>query len=388
MGLLAFGVGGAFPQRTWAQDELESLKLERRKLEKKVRLTEQLIRQTQKVKQKSFFELNLLRRQVQMREQLVSFLGEEVKQISMSIERLDGLINAMEDDINRIQKNFGRVAYVTYKSQSNLSVLLWIVSSNSFTQAYNRLMYFRKFSQYRKRQIALIRRTRSYISLKRKVAADQRAEKENLLVLRLAERENLQKASRQKDQLLRQLRTREEEYRTELKGANRRLAEVRAKLIELIRRGRNEENREVITALSSNFERNQGKLPWPLPMQNGIITGTFGRSVDESGGEVVNDGIFITTTEGMQVRAIFEGKVTAVSTLPVVGKVVIVQHGRYRSVYANLDEIFVKAGDKLETVSLIGTVKTNPRTGESKLHFLLYRDYEPVNPLNWIQRKS
>jgi septal ring factor EnvC (AmiA/AmiB activator) len=376
------------PGHAWAQDELESLKLERRKLEKKVRLTEQLIRQTQKVKQKSFFELNLLRRQVQMREQLVSFLGDEVKEISMSIERLDGLINAMEGDIDRIQKNFGRVAYVTYKSQSNLSVLLWIVSSNSFTQAYNRLMYFRKFSQYRKRQIAIIRRTRNYIGLKRKVASDQRAEKENLLVLRMSERENLQQASRQKDQLLRQLRTREDEYRTELKGANRRLAEVRAKLIELIRRGRNEENREVVTALSSNFERNQGKLPWPLPMQNGIITGTFGRSVDESGGEVVNDGIFITTTEGMQVRAIFEGKVTAVSTLPVVGKVVIVQHGRYRSVYANLDEIFVKEGDKLETVSLIGTVKTNPRTGESKLHFLLYRDYEPVNPMNWIQRKG
>jgi murein DD-endopeptidase MepM/ murein hydrolase activator NlpD len=87
------------------------------------------------------------------------------------------------------------------------------------------------------------------------------------------------------------------------------------------------------------------------------------------------------------VRSIFKGEVTLVSEIASFGQVVIIKHGTFRTVYANLNKLFVEEGDQVETLQNIGTVKTNRSTGDTQLYFQIYKDYTPVNPSRWIAQK-
>ena len=141
-------------------------------------------------------------------------------------------------------------------------------------------------------------------------------------------------------------------------------------------------------AIGKSFETNRGRLPWPV--DNGSVTEKFGRNYHPtlSGIEWNNNGIDITCNTGSRVRAVFEGEVTTVFSVPGAGKVVIVKHGAYRTVYGNLAETFVGVGSKVSTKQAIGTLLND--NGVSVCHFEVHQvvGVNPVtlNPSLWIGR--
>ncbi|MCS7072870.1 MAG: peptidoglycan DD-metalloendopeptidase family protein [Bacteroidia bacterium] len=376
----------------------ESLEKERTRLEEQVGLTNQLLRETKSIRKSSYSELNLLSKQIEVRERLVSNLELEVKAIDRDIEETSLMANAMNQDVVRLQQNFGKVAWQIYKSHNKLNILLWLLSSENFRQAYDRLRYFKEFSKFRNQQIRLLKRAKAFLAERIKALETKKAAKEELLGRKKIESKELAKTKEEKNELYRNLRKKEQEYRRQIREYKRNLAELQRQIDNMIREeiarvasekstqntGKSSEINEVVLALSEQFEKNKGKLPWPMPQDKGIITGTFGLVEDASGGKVHNNGIYISTPRDQTIRSIFGGKVTAINTIPVFGKVVIIQHGNYRSVYANLREVFVNVGDKVEPLQNIGIVKTNQQTGDTQLHFLIYKDKEPVDPASWI----
>jgi murein DD-endopeptidase MepM/ murein hydrolase activator NlpD len=73
------------------------------------------------------------------------------------------------------------------------------------------------------------------------------------------------------------------------------------------------------------------------------------------------------------------------------GKAVIINHGAYRTVYSNLNDVFVEQGQQVETKQLIGTVLTNNQTGKTEAHFeILYINskgaFVKQNPALWIKK--
>jgi septal ring factor EnvC (AmiA/AmiB activator) len=141
-------------------------------------------------------------------------------------------------------------------------------------------------------------------------------------------------------------------------------------------------------AIGRSFETNRGRLPWPV--DNGSVTERFGRNYHPtlSGVEWNNNGIDITCNRGSKVRAVFEGEVTTVFSVPGAGKVVIIKHGAYRTVYGNLAETFVSVGSKVSTKQAIGTLLND--NGVSVCHFEVHQvvGASPVtlNPSLWIGR--
>ena len=97
--------------------------------------------------------------------------------------------------------------------------------------------------------------------------------------------------------------------------------------------------------MSKNFVSNKGRLYWPV--ERGEITSSYGKHKHHlvNTATVDNNGIDITTEKNAIVRSVFNGKVTSVLIIPGAGKVVMISHGEYRTVYANLQEAFVKKGD-------------------------------------------
>ncbi|MDD3742571.1 MAG: M23 family metallopeptidase, partial [Lentimicrobiaceae bacterium] len=98
-----------------------------------------------------------------------------------------------------------------------------------------------------------------------------------------------------------------------------------------------------------------------------------------------NNGIDIATEKGSIARAIFDGQVTSTMTLPNYNNVVIVRHGEFLTVYSNLEQIFVKKGDKVSVKQKIGIISTDDN-GRTLMHFELWKGKNLQNPENWIMR--
>jgi septal ring factor EnvC (AmiA/AmiB activator) len=111
--------------------------------------------------------------------------------------------------------------------------------------------------------------------------------------------------------------------------------------------------------LNADFEKNKGKLPWPV--EKGVITSRFGKQPHPvlPGITIENNGVDITTEKGATVRSIFRGDVSSVIVIPGAGKAVILSHGAYRTVYSNLREVSVAKGQKVDTKQTVGTVLTD-----------------------------
>ena len=142
-------------------------------------------------------------------------------------------------------------------------------------------------------------------------------------------------------------------------------------------------------ALSKNFSNNKGRLIWPV--EKGEVTSRYGKHQHHlvSTATVDNNGIDITTSKNANVRAVFGGKVTSVLIIPGAGRVVMVSHGEYRTVYANLQEVYVKKGDLIKTKDKVGKLLAK-ESGISEAHFEIWRilaeGLNTVNPSVWLSK--
>ncbi len=143
-------------------------------------------------------------------------------------------------------------------------------------------------------------------------------------------------------------------------------------------------------ALSKSFEGNKGKLPWPV--DKGSLTEGFGKNAHPTLDNVFtnNNGIDISSPKNSQVRAVFEGEVTSVLSIPGAGKVVIIKHGNYRTVYSNLQDVNVGVGSKVKTKQSIGSLLPDDDDVLSVSHFEIHQvsngQINRMNPTNWIAR--
>lgn len=387
----------SIPSLSAQQKSKAQLERERIRMEKEIQLTNKLLKETKQVKSQSMNELNLLKKQISLREKLVTGLNDEIHVLDRDIDRTIDMITMMHNDLDRLQHEYGEIAWMTYRVQTPVSVLLWLFSSESFYQAYKRLQYFREFSRYRKNQIQIIRRTQVFLTRKTHELNMKKMEKNHLMGKQQNENYKLVKIKKEKDVLVSSLQSKESEYQKSLKEKKAALKKLNHEIEKLIRESmranakKSEDGKgesDILNPLSDAFERNKGILPWPLPSNKGLITGDFGIQKDKDGLEINNHGLYISTAQNQSIRSIFAGTVTAVKSIPGFGKVIIIEHGRYRTVYTNLKESKVKEGDIIDALQEIGVVKTDAQTGETELHFQIYKDKTPVDPAEWIANKK
>ena len=120
--------------------------------------------------------------------------------------------------------------------------------------------------------------------------------------------------------------------------------------------------------LSDNFANNRGRLPYPVAGRHTIVA-TFGEQQHQELKYVrtSNSGIDIQTSPGADARAVFNGEVTRVFVVPGYNNSVIVRHGNYLTVYSNLSQVYVKAGDRVSTRQAIGRIYSDPEDGNSTI---------------------
>jgi septal ring factor EnvC (AmiA/AmiB activator) len=381
--------------KTYAFGQKSSeLKKEREKIKGEIVLIESLIDETKAKKKESTTELKIINRKIELTNAYIINIEAEIFRLEKEINDNTVLIESLEADLNNIKKEYARLIYNAYKNRKGENFLLYILSSESFNQAYKRIKYMQLYSAYKKRQINLIKAFEKVIKRKIEELAINKINREMIIKERERELLNVIKEKQKSQDIINSLKKREKELLAEVelkKGIALKLEREIERMIAEERRKLNAKSiYETLTPdeklLSSNFEKNKGKLPWPT--NKGIITGRFGIQQHPvlKNVKIRNDGIFISTVENEQARAIFDGVVSKVFSLPGSNFAVIIKHGNYYTLYHNLDEVFVKEGEKVQTKQRIGRIFTDRDKNETILQFQVWKEMEKSDPEAWLSR--
>jgi septal ring factor EnvC (AmiA/AmiB activator) len=128
----------------------------------------------------------------------------------------------------------------------------------------------------------------------------------------------------------------------------------------------------------------RGVLDWPAA---GRVSSRFGEAEGRLGGSAVRNGIEISSTEDLPVRAVHGGTVAYADVFTGLGTLVILDHGGNNySLYGYLGSVGVQTGARVETGAEVGRVGASP-AGPPALYFELRIDGKPTDPVQWLKSR-
>jgi septal ring factor EnvC (AmiA/AmiB activator) len=98
-------------------------------------------------------------------------------------------------------------------------------------------------------------------------------------------------------------------------------------------------------------------------------------------------GIDILVEPNTQVRTVFDGVVYGILDMGSDGKVIIIRHGEYITVYQGLAEVVVKKDDKVSIKQTLGTIGKAMGKGSYELHFEILKEFAHLDPAAWLSQK-
>ena len=400
-------------QQPARQPTKEQLQEQSRRLETSIRNNTRLLEETSRNRTANVAQLNIVNTQINQREQLIRTINSEISVVDSEIRNLENEIAALEGEIKRLKDEYARLIVATRRHMNPSEQLLFIVASESFNQAYRRIKYFQQYSAHRKKQVELIRQKQDELLELKIILEQERDSKAQLLTKEQQEKRALDAEKTRRNRTIADLQRRERQLREENQrnqAEQRRLSQQIERIIQqeveaarraAAQRAAEEAARRGTPAtparpdvtqltpeeqrLADDFVSNRGRLPWPT--ERGVITERFGTHDHPTikGIKINNDGINITTPQNEPVRAVFNGTVVVVRDSPIGnGKLVIILHGNYRTVYINLKSVSVRAGQAVTTRQQIGVVNTH--NGNDFVGFQIWRDLQKLNPEQWIAR--
>ena len=388
----------------------KALQEKREQIEKDIKYTNKLLKKTKKNKEKSLSYLKVLSTQLKNREELlqmlnieISFIEKQIGETTIKIVENRKIIEEKRKELIKLKEDYAKMIYYTYKNKHSFDSWVFIFSSKSFNQAYKRLKYLKQYTQHRKIQAEIIIRIEEELKKEIEDLENQKInlekDKENKKVLigsKKIEVKELEVQKTDKKTLITKLKKSESRFKKELHKqqlAAKELDEKIRKIIEEeIKKERAKEKKEGFALtpeakrISDNFLENKGALPWPL--DKGIIVQEFGKQQHEvlKNIEIYNNGIDIATDKGAKVRAVFDGKVSRIFLIKGEGKVILINHGEYFTVYSGLTEVSIQMEEKIYSKQEIGTVMTDKNKQKTHLHFEIWKNYEKQNPSHWLYK--
>ncbi len=382
-----------------AQDKAE-LQKERDEISKNIELTNKLLKETRSSRNKEEGELSLINKKISLREDLISSLRSEVALYSRRIKDNEAEVEELESRIETLKEKYAKAIQFAQRTQQTEDKLMFIFASQDLYQAIRRIRALKQYTKYRQDQVAQIKEAQSelkalnenmqaLISEKNEVMGEEEKVKE-VLSADLEVRQTAVSSLKQEESKLSKKLKQQERQRNKLNKEIQRIIEEEIRASKKNNAGTFELTPEA-AALSASFESNKGKLPWPV--ERGVITSKFGNNPHPvlAGITVPNNGIDIATSSNAIVRSVFKGTVSAVFSIPGAGQNVIINHGGYRSVYSNLQEVLVSKGQEIESKQSIGSVLTDENTGKTEAHLEIWKvdskGTTKQNPATWLYKQ-
>lgn len=380
-----------FAQKT----KRKNLEAKRISLKKEIRKIKIYLDNTKKKERSLSHQVKDLNQKIATRSNLITTISDEIHTISGEIEKNAQKITVLHDELDLLKNEYATLITKSYKNKSESNRLLFLLSSDSFYQGFQRFQYMKQYTQYRKNQGDSIQAKAMKLQVLNDSLAVMKITKNNLVDEKRFEQDIIESEKEKQEVLVKKYRKKKRKYIAQIR---RKQAEERrlTKRIENIIKGAIEKSGTTsksfalspkAQALAKKFTANKGKLPWPV--KKGLVTVRFGRQADpmNSGVKIESSGVRIATNEGATARSVFDGKVMAIQKNPQSGILsVLVQHGNYITVYANLESVSVSKGDAIQTKESLGTIHTDKITGKTVLKFQIWKDVSKQNPAKWVYK--
>jgi len=415
----------------WSQESQQE-KLEKRKaqIQQEIIDNEKLL-QSVKKKEKSAVSVVIVQaNKIKLKEKLINATERQAKLLSNDIYINQLKINKLNRELVVLKEDYAKMIVKSYKSRSEQSRAMFILSSENFLQAYKRAQYMKQYTGYRKMQGVEIKSKSDQLTDYNEKLGVQKSAKQKLIQENEKERLSLLKAKQEQDKLVKSIKKDKNKIAADIKKKQQEAKAIDRQIDRIIREAIAEANRKaalekamkkaeaeakageskeeikkrakaIVSAapavssakivltpeekiLADNFKSNRGKLPWPV--EKGFVSLPFGdqQHPQFTSLRVHNSGVEITTDQGATARAVFAGEVTSVMVLSPVNKAVMIQHGDYFTVYQNLSSVNVSKGDKVSIKQNIGKVRTNGETGRTVLKFTISQNTTYNNPASWL----
>jgi septal ring factor EnvC (AmiA/AmiB activator) len=380
-----------------AQTTRETLEKKRVELRNEIRRINKL-RSSNKVKERSVLtQVEDLDQQIRSTENLIKVTNQQANLLTNQISANTNKISQLRKELEELKEDYARMIEKSYKSKSSQSRIMFLMSSESFLQAYKRLQYMKQYTNYRKQQGEAIKERTGKLQELNADLANQKEAKDKLIAENRQTRAELGKNKKAQQQLMQGIRSKEGEFASQIRQKQKEINKINQQIEKMIREsiaksnkesGSTERNVYELTpeakALAADFIKNKGRLPWPV--KSGVVTSRFGRQPHPvvKSISINNNGVNIDTDPGGKARAVFHGTVSEVQVLKGANKAVMVRHGNYISIYDNLDNVYVRRGDVVNTGQELGEVATSKTTGKTTLHFLVYKNMQKMDPADWI----
>lgn len=351
---------------------------------RQIELAREVLSETLAEKKATLKTIAAYKSQIALQEEALLDMSLRMNELEIEIEEAKEEISGITAEIKRLREDFSEALVKGYKNSKRMSKLHFVFMSNSFNQLLKRMEYLERVLDFRKLQLALIEEKLEENSTKINELNARYSSLENLHTERETETEALKKDQELYDGLVVKLKNKEVQLREELQKRDELNKELEQRIREEIKKSEERiERRRVETATVSGFVR--GGLPWPV--NNGYISESFGRHKHHDFKNVTtqNNGINIVCRANSEITCIFEGVVSAVMEVPGMQTTVLVKHGSYYSVYANLASTNVSGGQELKQGDAIGTVGLN-EAGIPELHLEIWEGSTKMNPALWIRK--
>jgi murein hydrolase activator len=323
---------------------------------------------------KTYLEYQLLSKQIKYQEILLKKMTKEIDSVSQMIDTNVKVRNDLLKEINRLKKEYEELILYAYKTRNTRNKTIYILSAETFNQAYRRFVYLQYLTEYLEQTTTELKiKTDSLIYINENLKI-QKIEKEQLKENQTGELLQLNESKKILDGILFNLNTQKDKLTSELREKER-IAEA---LRNSIKKTMKNETFGTKSDLSLKFEANKGRYNMPV---NGIITSSFGEHIHPvlKNVKVNNDGIEIATNVGEKVKNIHPGVVSQVLKIPGSNNAIIIKHGEYYTVYSNLSEVYVKKGENVKTGQEIGMPDSR------MLNFQIWYQNVKLDPQSWLK---
>ena len=375
------------------QKKLEAQKIS---LKKEISQINSLISDSKKKSKNLANDLEDLQLRISVRDKLININNSQLNNLTNIIYNQTEKLSGLEKDLIKLKEEYEKIIYSSYKKKSTQMKLMFLFASENINQAFKRFQYFKQYSKFRKKQADKIILIQAQISQTIDSLQIRKKDKQDIVDENRLVKQSLSEEKQEQNSLFRNLLKNQKNYASEINEKQKQTKLIDNEIQKLIRLAIAESNKNNNSSnfaltpegrlISTNFQANKGRLPWPL--KEGIVVRRFGTQPHPvvRTTTINSNGISLATSANSVAYSVFDGEVLSVYGFSGGNPGVLVRHGKYISNYQNLSAIFVKKGDKIKANDEIGIVFTNESTGKTVLKFNIFNELKPENPTIWLDK--
>lgn len=384
------------PVLSLAQDKKAALEAQKKRLQQEIVQINALIKTSAKKRANVLTQVETVQLKMDRQDALIRLTNRQINRLNQEININLRNIEKLRTELTSLKKDYAEMVVSARKNKSTQNRLMFLLSSESFWQAYKRMAYMKQYAAYRKQQGEQIAAKTKALQQYTSDLVAQRKDKKQLIEENRKAQKELDSIRKRQSSLVLELKKRERNYSAQIKKKQKQQEVIDKEIARLIREAIAASNKKAGTktgnfvltpeakALAASFASNKGRLPWPV--EKGIVTQRFGtqRHPVVRTTTIKSNGVSLSVPAGASARSVFEGIVLNIVQFKGSNPIVLIQHGNYITSYKNLSKVYVKKGDRVTAKQAIGQIFTNKDTGKTTLQFSLFQNTTPQNPALWL----